>query len=333
MSGESILIVSPNWIGDVIMSMPAVQMFRTEHPDANITMLCKPVVLDLWKMHDAPNRFQCLEKTGRMFPMIGKLRKTHFDRACILPNSFRSALIPFLTGIPRRAGFPGQWRRGLLTEGIARPGGHQQFEAMSILGVQGEPPAPHIRVPEESFQSLEEKLQTVPTPGKTGAEGFRSLEKPLITLLPGAARGPSKRWPAKHFIALANRLRSDQGATVMLAGGPGDAALCTQIATASGALNLAGQTTLAEWAALLKRSDCVVSNDSGGMHLATAVGTPVVTIFGVTDPSKTGPLGRATVLQKSDMRSRDVARNSDAARHALESVSPDEAYAAAAGSV
>lgn len=301
------------------MSMPALQMFRAEYPDATITILTKPKLLSLWKMHPAIDFFQCLEKTSRLFPMIGKLRHEHFDRAYILPNSFRSALVPFLAGVPKRIGFSGQWRRWMLTDLIARPEGHQQFEAMNILGVQGEPPAPQLRVPEESFQTLEEKLQNFP-----------NLGNGLITLLPGAARGPSKRWPAEHFVMLAKRLHTELGVQIVLSGGPDDAAVCGEIAAlaGNGAVSLAGQTTIPEWAALLKRSDCVVSNDSGGMHLATAVGTKVVAIFGMTDPAKTGPLGNAVVLQKSEFRSRRIARDSAEAVRALASVSPDEVFTA-----
>lgn len=314
--GESILMVSTNWIGDAIMSMPALQMFRAAHPDSQITVLARPLIRSLWQMHPDVNHFQTMEEA---FPTIGKLRQTHFDRAYIFPNSFRSAFVPFMAGVPRRIGVSGQWRRLMLTEPVSLSGGHQQFEYMKILGVQGAPPAPQLRVPAESFQTLEEKLQIFPMVGK-----------PLITLLPGAARGPSKRWPPEHFVRLAKKLRDTLGALVVLGGGPDDAAVCGEIAAQTGAFSLAGQTTIPEWAALLKRSACVVSNDSGGMHLATAVGTPVVAIFGITDPKKTGPLGRSVVLQESTVQRRDIARNSEEAARALAAISPDRAFDAVA---
>lgn len=321
MNGESVLIVSTNWIGDAVMSMPGLQLFRQEHPEAEITVLARPLIRSLWSMHPAVNH---LETMGAAFPTVAKLRQTHFDRVCIFPNSFRSAFVPLMAGIPRRIGPRGHWRRLMLTEPVRLPSGHQQFEYMKILGVQGEPPAPQIHVPEESIRSLETKLT---------AAGFNFTGRPVITLLPGAARGPSKRWPAEHFVLLAKRLCDDIGAQILLGGGPDDAAVCAEIAAWIGrdAASLAGQTTVAEWAAMLKRSHCVVSNDSGGMHLATAVGTPVAAIFGITDPRKTGPLGRSVVLQKSTVQSRDIARDSDAARLALESVTPDETCAAVTG--
>lgn len=324
MTGNSILIISPSWIGDVIMSMPAVQMLRAAHPQADLTVLCKPGVVDLWNMHPVPNAVLSQEKTNRLLSTAQTLRQRAFDRACILPNSFRSAWIPFLAGIPHRSGFRGQWRRGLLTDIIARPAGHQQFEAMNILGVQGDPPLPQLRIPAAGFQTLEKKIEQLPTLGKTAVKWFQNQDKPLITLLPGAARGPAKRWPPQYFLELARRLRAEDDAAVFLGGGPEDVSACEEIASRAGdgVLSLAGRTNLFEWAALLKRSRCVVANDSGGMHLAAAVGTPVAAIFGITDPRKTGPLGRAAVLQQSTVRSRAVARRSSQAAEALAAVSP-----------
>jgi heptosyltransferase-2 len=319
---EKVLIVSTNWIGDAIMSMPALQLFRAAHPESEITVLTKPGLKALWKMHPAVNFIQTLDE---MIPTIVKLRQTHFDRAYIFPNSFRSAFVPFMAGVPRRIGSCGQWRRLMLTEPVRLPGGHQQFEYLKILGVQGVPPAPQLCVPAESFQTLEVRL--------AGVSSFQPSRRPVITLLPGAARGPSKRWPAGHFILLAKKLREELNAQILLGGGPGDAAVCAEIAAAAGpeVISLAGQTTVSEWAAMLKFSTCVVSNDSGGMHLATAVGTPVIAIFGLTDPNKTGPLGRSIILQKSSLQSRDIARDSEAARLALAAVTPDEVYAAVSG--
>lgn len=318
---EQILIVSTNWIGDAIMSMPAVRLFRQERPEAEITVLARPLICSLWAMHPAVNR---LETMGTPVSTVLKLKQTHFDRAYIFPNSFRSAFVPFMAGVPRRIGSRGHWRRLLLTETVHLPDGHQQFEYLKILGVHGEPPVPQLTVPEESFRSLEAKMTVA---------GFKFSGRPVITLLPGAARGPSKRWPVEHFVQLAKRLRDDIGAQILLGGGSDDAAVCAEMAAFIGrdTTSMAGQTTIPEWAAMLKRSHCVVSNDSGGMHLATAVGTPVAVIFGITDPKKTGPLGRSVVLQKSAVQSRDVARDSDAARLALEAVTPDEVYTAVTG--
>jgi len=299
------------------MSMPALQRLRAARPDAHLTLLTRPGLKALWQMHPAADQLQVLDET---LPAILRLRRSRFDRAYIFPNSFRSAFIPFMAGVPRRIGARGHWRRLMLTETVRLPDGHQQFEPLRILGLQGDLPPPELRVPDESLHSMRQRL------GERLCSG-----KPVVTLLPGAARGPSKRWPAGHFVLLARKLMNECGAQILLAGGPDDAAVCAEIAAFSGpeSINLAGRTTIPEWAALLKLSDCVVSNDSGGMHLATAVGTPVAAIFGLTDPKKTGPLGRSFVLQKSGAQQRDIARDSEEAVRALAAVTPDEVFAAA----
>jgi len=315
---SSVLIVSTNWIGDVIMGMPAVQRFRAENPDSRITVLAKPCVKALWQMHSAVDSVQIM---GKPIPTARQLRSMQYDHAYIFPNSFRSAVVPLLAGIPQRIGLRGHWRCLMLSKIVSLSEGHQQLEYRNILDVQGDLPAPSINVPKEALQSLEKKLEALPEFGK---------DAPLITLLPGAARGPSKRWPPEHFVELAKKLCDSMGAFVVLGGGPDDAVACADIAEQAGlgVASLAGKTSIPEWSALLKMSACVVSNDSGGMHLATAVGAPVVGIYGLTDPSKTGPLGASSVLQKSTMRSRDIARASEEAVHALGAILPDEVYAA-----
>ncbi|MFA5687681.1 MAG: lipopolysaccharide heptosyltransferase II [Kiritimatiellales bacterium] len=312
---DSIVIVSTNWIGDVIMSLPAVQIFRAETPDVSITVLAKPCVKAVWEMCPAVDFVETMENP---FVTARRLKAAHFSAAYIFPNSFRSAFIPFLARIPARIGLRGKWRRLMLTGTIALPNGHQQFEPMNILGVQGDPPPPELAVPERDIQAVKEKIKTA---------GNECLSQ-IITILPGAARGPAKRWPAENFAAVAKRLQAELNAQLILAGGPGDRPVCEEIASSAGGgiLNFAGETTIAEWAALLKISRCAVSNDSGGMHLAAAVGTPVVAVFGITDPAKTGPLGTAAILQKSELKTRDIARNSEAAGRALAAITPAEVF-------
>lgn len=313
-----VLIVSTNWIGDAVMGMPALQLFRAENPDAKITILTKPGLQALWQMHPAVDSVQVM---GKPLPTARTLRFSQYARAYVFPNSFRSAFVPWLAGIPRRIGLSGHWRRLMLTEAVSSPEGHQQLEYRDILGLNGELPAPRIDVPKDAATAVEKKLK----------ELFpMESNMPLITLLPGAARGPSKRWPAEQFVQLAKKLRDSMNALVVLGGGPDDAPACAGMADQAGAgvVNVAGKTSIPEWAALLQMSACVVSNDSGGMHLATAVGTPVVGIYGLTDPAKTGPLGKSTVLQKSTVRSRDIARSSEEAAQALAAITPDEAFAA-----
>jgi heptosyltransferase-2 len=158
------------------------------------------------------------------------------------------------------------------------------------------------------------------------------MVRPLIGVMPGAARGPAKRWSAERFAEAARRLRAELGGSVVVMGGAGDAEACAAVVAGvgDGVLNLAGVTTLGEWAALLAECRLVLCNDSGGMHLAAALGVPVVAVFGITDPIRTGPLGtRCRVVQHSMQHDRAVPRESAAARAALAAVTVDEVVAAA----
>ena len=319
-----ILIVGVNWIGDSVMAMPALQAYRRLHPAAHITLLVKPPLAGLWKLHDVPNQILILrEGLQGSLHAAQALRTGAFSRAFVLPHSFRSAAIPWLARIPVREGMPGHWRDAMLTR-VIRPRNlpgheHQAWEYMDLL-------CP------ESADTLEAPSLTLSADAiETARTRLAGVAHPLIGLIPGAARGPSKEWPAEHYIELGRKLAQRHHAGIVVMGGPQEVALCDRVADGIGrsAVNFAGKTSLPEWIALLKVCDAVVANDSGGMHLAAAVGTPVVALYGITDPSKTGPLGRACrILQHSTQRSRDVARDSAEARASLAAITPEQAYEA-----
>lgn len=315
MKNERILVVGLNWIGDAIMSMPAMQACRVENPDAHIALLVKPYLKPLWEMHSAPDEVLCIEKT---LPTIRKLREGKFSRAYILPNSFRSAFLPAAAGIRERVGLSAAGRNLLLSRIVPVSGGHQSNEYFPVLAPQSglAHEFPRLNIPTAAVSTIKDKL---------AGEGA------FITLMPGAARGESKMWPLDHFEALGKQILSETDFRIVFAGGPADAPACEKLANALGdrTVSLAGKTGLQEWAALLGMSAAAVANDSGGMHLAAAVGTPVIGIFGVTDPAKTAPLAETfRVLQNSKIRSRDIARNSAAASDALASILPDTAFSA-----
>lgn len=322
---ERVLLCGVNWIGDTIMSMPAVEAWRKVNPDAHLSVLVKKSLQPLWELHAAPDRIVTYDDSSSGTFAIGKtLRDGRFGRAIILPNSFRSALIPFVGRIPERIGAPGHFRAPLLTKRIpvkVEPGReHQAYEYFPLLGM----PVPETLLPPHLVVSDGARESALARMG--------SLPRPIIGILPGAARGPSKRWPAEHFIALARRFVLERMCGVALFGSEAEQPLCEEIHEAVGAAsaNLAGRTGLKDWAAALSCCDLVVCNDSGGMHLAAAVGVPVAAIFGLTDPTKTGPLGGNNVIIRSgEAGSRDIARTSEAAAKALASISPDRVFEAA----
>ncbi len=323
--GENILVCGVNWIGDTVMSMPAIQTLRKAHREAHLTLLVKSSLAELWKMHAAPDSLMILEPgLSGALAAGGAIQEKNFDRAYVLPHSFRSALVPFLGRVPERIGLPGHWRDWMLTR-VVRPRNlagrrHQAYEYLDLFFPDATPP-------------LERPVLTVPIGAAERArETIAGLPEPCVGLIPGAARGPSKRWPEESFVRLGRRLTGEWRCGVVVIGSPAEQPLCGQIAGAigRGALAIAGTLTLTEWVALLKACRLVIGNDSGGVHVAAAVGTPVVVIFGVTDPARTGPLGATQrVLQHSAQRARDVARASAAATESLAAVTPDEVYKAA----
>ena len=315
-------------------------------------MLVKPSLESLWKCHQAIDQVLTLKSglKGTIQTAI-LLRKQRFDTAYILPHSFRSALIPFLAGIPQRIGMPGHSRDFMLTN-ICKPlitseRYHQAYEYIDLLSLSGrtysrasgvcgraearpsreafkdcehitEIPRPTLSIPDEIIEKIQQLLNDLP--------------HPLIGFIPGAARGPSKQWPLTHFEQLGRMLTHTYNAGIILFGGHTDTVMCEKAAISIGpdTLNLAGRTTLLEWAALLQLCDLVITNDSGGMHIAAAVDTPVIALFGITDPEKTGPLGRHIhILQKSPSKHRDIKRYSAEGIKWLKAISPEEVFTSA----
>jgi heptosyltransferase-2 len=328
---ETRLIVLPTWLGDNAMALPAVQALRRQRPDDRIVLLAKSGLAPLWALAAASD-----ESVTLRFGLGGTLATAAAVRACrcaaayLLPNSIRSALAPWLAGVPRRIGRSGHCRRLLLTGIVPPPADipppHQSLEYADILGVdrdacRAEPP--HLRFPQELT------LRVAAILGVTGGIPFPGG----IALLPGAARGPSKRWPAERFAAVGRELAARTGRLIYVLGGKSERELCAAVATGIGsaARDLSGRTALDELACLLASCAVAVTNDSGGMHLAAVAGTRVVAIFGLTDPRRTGPLGggHALILDEGLARDRAIARDSAAAERALLAIQPDRVIAAA----
>lgn len=317
-----LLVVAPNWLGDGIMAMPALQVLRERlHPEAALHLAAKPGQIPLWSMHAAPARLHPLPPDTRHLPRNTRtLAAEHYTHAILLPNSFRSALAPALARIPHRRGTASQLRQLLINDPVTpdtRPDRHQQWENLDLLLPSPHPrtlPPPRLTPPPNALTPLLPALDPLPAP--------------RLALIPGAARGPSKRWPADRFLAVARAWIHHTNGAVLWLGTPDDLPLCTalhQQLPPAHSLSLAGQTKLPQFAALLHHADLVLANDSGGMHLAAALNTPVVAIFGLTSPLKTGPLHPdAAVLQHARTFDRAIARNSAAARAALEAVTPAE---------
>ncbi|MBP7276390.1 MAG: lipopolysaccharide heptosyltransferase II [Kiritimatiellae bacterium] len=319
------LVVGVSWIGDTIMSWPAIQAWRAAHPSRFLAVLAKPAPAELWRMHAAPHEVWTLERgAGGVRRAVRAIRHAGVQEAWIFPHSLRSALIPWLAGVPVRIGMPGHAPRDLLLTRVApvsrAPGReHQQFEYLDLMGcAEASPGRPELVLPAEARARAAEWT--------SAAAG-----RPCVAMMPGAARGPSKCWPVDRFEEVARRLARETDAFVVVCGGAAERDDCRRVAAAAGerGISLAGWMTIAEWAATLAACRCAVANDSGGMHLAAAVGTPVVAIFGRTDPAITGPLGAGhAVLQAPGIKGRDVPRRDEEARRRLEAIRADEVWSA-----
>ena len=314
------LLCGLNWIGDTLMSMPAIETYRAQHPDEHLTLLVKPAMKPLWEMHAAPNAIIELQSgIAGTRKTIKTLQKEAFDQTFIFPNSFRSAFIPFAARIPKRTGLSGHSRDFMLTNTIELPDAfdtqHQAYEYYQIL--QRPTPtsltSPHLTLSTELIEWAK--------------QATASMADLKIGLIPGAARGTSKQWPAEHYIACAKLLQKELPNTTLVMGSPNEKELCEHISPeiGSNAITFAGKTTIKQWAALMNQCQLIIANDGGGMHLASAVGCHVIALYGITDPEKTGPLGsQCHVLQKSDIRQRDIPRESPLAIEKLASIRPEE---------
>ncbi len=317
--GGAVLVCAPNWLGDVLMALSAIRALCRAQPTTPLTILCKPSLVSMWSLFPEPVGVIAIDGGLRgSWRTVRRLRAQRWARAVVFPNSFRSALLPFAAGIPVRRGFRGHQRRWLLSETVRRPVSpdgpplHQSQEYAAVAGVSP---------PEATGASL-----TVPDSlsMQVTAKWGCFLVGRVLVLFPGAAHGPSKRWPAASFAELGRCWRASVGGSVLVAGTAAEYGLCESVARGVGdqAVNLAGKTTLPELAALVSLCSMVVGNDSGGTHLAAALETPVVVVFGLTDPAVTAPRGRAVrvVAAAAEAPSRRIAGESATAQTLLATI-------------
>ncbi|MCG9683916.1 lipopolysaccharide heptosyltransferase II [Vibrio sp. Isolate23] len=308
-----ILIIGPSWVGDMVMSQSLYTTLKAKHPDCELDVLapawCKPILERMPEVHQAiemPIGHGDFNLFGRR--AIGhELRKNNYSHAYILPNSAKSALIPCFARIPKRTGWKGEFRYGLLTD--LRPD-KRVFQYMVER---------YVALASSSSSMLEEvALANCPKPRLTvditsqlAARQKLGLDRqlPVVGLCPGAEFGPAKRWPEKYYSALAKYL-IDKGQQVWLFGSEKDKAVTEQIKSAltpeqqQYCFNLAGKTSLIEAVDLLAACHTVVSNDSGLMHVSAAVGCNIVAIYGSSSPKYTPPLTDTLEMVHTDVECR-----------------------------
>jgi heptosyltransferase-2 len=286
------LVISPNWIGDAVMAQPLLQQLRQQHPERPIDVLAPPSVAPVWRamievdsVLETPFRHRALQLKER-WSYARVLRRRGYAAAYVLPNTLKYALIPWLAGIATRVGYKGEMRYGLLNvmhhdDKPARP-------MVPFYAALAQDPAMALaKVPRPRMQVGAEQIAAVCA--KTGI----ALDRRLVVFAPGAEFGAAKRWPAAHFAQLAQAIfAADPLAQVALLGSPKDREACDEVVAGSGGagmFNLAGATKLDEAIALIARADAVVANDSGLLHIASALNRPVVALYGPTDPDHAPP--------------------------------------------
>lgn len=295
---NNILVRTTNWVGDAVMTLPALRAVRRALPGARITLLARPWVSAVFEGEGVADRL-LLYEPGR--PRIAGWRKTatrlraeRFDAALLLQNAFEAALIARWAGIPLRAGYARDGRSALLTHPVAVPGrfdipAHECYYYLELLRrlgiIAGLPEVGEIVL--EHAPARDQGRQRLAELGLRMEEGA-----PIIGINAGAAFGTAKRWPAERFAA-AGRELAGRGARVVLFGAASERPLAEALEREIGprAFSTAGRTSLAEFLEVVAGCDLFLTNDTGTMHLAAAARVPVVVIFGPTDDIATPPLG------------------------------------------
>jgi heptosyltransferase-2 len=291
----NILIVGPSWVGDMVMAQTLFVCLKQRHPDCQIDLLApewsRPIIERMPEVRQAlsfPVGHGVLDMATRR--NIAQRLRGQYQQAILLPNSLKSALVPFFAGIPKRTGWRGEMRFGLLND--MRKLDKQRYPLMieRFMALAFEPgaelpkpyPKPSLRIDSETRDAALTRFGLL-------------LDRPVLALCPGAEFGESKRWPAEHFAKVAEA-KIRQGWQVWLFGSKNDHPVGEEIlqrlipGLREEAANLAGETSLAEAIDLLSCAEAVVSNDSGLMHVSAALGRPLVSVYGSTSPAFTPPL-------------------------------------------
>ncbi len=297
---ERIVVREVNWLGDLVMSLPALRAIRRTWPQAHLAVLVRRELASFFDGADFVDEvipFSIARGVAGLFDrrrVVAEIRARRFDLAVMFPNSFESALWTAMARVPRRAGWIADARGPLLTlkaaptrAAMSQHQSHYWLEMVrTTLGIEGDASDFAIAASKENLARMREWLDAHRK--RAGA--------PLVALAPAAAYGPAKEWPPEHYARLIDFLAERHGAQCVLLGGPAERAKCDVIASRSpaGAIVAAGETGVGELIALLQLAGRFVGNDSGAMHLAGALGLPAVAIFGSTNPHRTGPMGPRT---------------------------------------
>ena len=295
---------APDQLADVVMSIPALHRLAERYEDGVVDYWCPTRWVPLLEMASLPGAVIPFQQTRAVWKTATWLRGPGYEAAYLFTSSFVPAAAVWLAGVPSRRGVPTGRRRWSLTEWAALAELSDEHRISSFMAVAdpewpgGQPPSPRVDVPDRAREQFQQLLN-----GR--------VERPLIGIAPGSS-APARRWPEGRFTALAGMLAAE-GGTIVVFGGSGDEVLAARVAAGAGdhGIDLGGRTSIAVLAAGLGACDVVVANDSGALHLAAAVGTPTVGVFGPRQPKFTGPVeSSARVLWQYSLPCAPCGKNS-----------------------
>lgn len=284
------LIVAPSWVGDAVLSQPLLSRLKARDPGGTIDVLGPPWALPVYARMPEAGRLHALPFGHGELRIAARRRFARtlpaYDRAVVLPNSLKSALVPWFAGIPRRTGWRGEWRYGLLNDVRTLDKAALPLIVERYAALADDPGAPFARPLAEPRLAIDPAARAALV-AKLGLD----LARPVAAFAPGAEYGPAKRWPARHFASLA-RILLARGHQVWLFGSGKDAEVTAEIQALAGGdcRDFAGKTSLGEAIDLMSLASRVVTNDSGLMHIAAALDRPTAAIFGSSSPAFTPPL-------------------------------------------
>ncbi len=322
------LVIGLNWLGDILMSFPALHLEQSaESP--SLTVLSRPHLAATYLLHPAPLEIVSLDTSSSWWsqlPVIRRLRQAAFDRIVVFPRSLRTALLAWCCGGKHRIGYASEWRSPFLHRALPLPDDlntrHESTWYQSLMResdhrLRADPILPRL-LPASEQVSLLQRLGL--------------SDRSYLVLAPGAAFGPAKRWPSRHFQTIARRWIAEYHTPVVLTGSAGEAELTAAVKQGleGPIIDLAGKTSLPELAVLIYRATALIANDSGTMHLGALTRTPMIVPIGPTNPERTGPLSDRAVLVRA-RRDHEPCRQRVCPRSGpscLEQLAPDEIWAA-----
>jgi heptosyltransferase II len=296
---HNILVRGVNRLGDTLFTLPAIKSLKVKYPDSRVTILTKPMPVDLYKYNPYVDDIIIFDSNGRHRGLHGRLRliktlrKASFDLAVLIHNNFESALMAFLSGIPERIGYQKELRSGLLTRSLPFPKSPtprvEHFLAITkLVACEGKDNQPDL------YLSSSEK--------KWAAARLGDVPRPIVGIIPGAQE-KTRIWDSGRFAAVADGLIGEAKASVLILGGPGEKKLSLSVRSQmkNFSFDMTGAFNLRELIAILNSCDLVIANDTGPMHIANLLGVNVITFFGAGDLNETRPVGKNAHIIHKDL--------------------------------